>query len=86
MQSDVIQAASEESTLQDHLRAMFDPETAPPLEWDTKREYTRDRLEVYYQVFKPIPTMDQADPGSVGIFPRWTNEGLPSSGTPGGRA
>mmetsp|Transcript_9422 Transcript_9422/g.19490 ORF Transcript_9422/g.19490 Transcript_9422/m.19490 type:complete len:405 (-) Transcript_9422:310-1524(-) len=49
MQSDVIQAASEESTLDDHLHAMFDPEVAPPLEWDSRREYTRDRLELYYQ-------------------------------------
>lgn len=26
---------------------MFGPE-APPLEWDTAREYTRDRVELYY--------------------------------------
>ena len=50
MQSDVIQSASEESTLDDHLHAMFNPNEAPPLEWDTQQAYTLDRLELYYQV------------------------------------
>jgi len=48
MQRDIVEAASEETTLDDHLNQMFDP-AAPPLEWDTNNDYTLARVELYYE-------------------------------------
>lgn len=47
MQTDAVEDANEMDRLSDHLDAMFSAE-APPLEWDTERAYTRERIEVYY--------------------------------------
>ncbi len=38
---------------------MFGPE-APPLDWDSQREYSRDRIEVYYLSHAATPlSLDQ---------------------------
>jgi hypothetical protein len=47
MGSDSIEAWGEGEAFADHLDAMFGPD-APPLEWDSEKQYTRDAIEVYY--------------------------------------
>ncbi|KAG2430020.1 hypothetical protein HYH02_013848 [Chlamydomonas schloesseri] len=46
-QQDVVEAWAEDDAFNDHLDMMFDPE-GPPLEWDERGEYKRDRIELYY--------------------------------------
>ena len=48
MQTDVIERFDERSTFSDQLDDMF-ADDAPPLEWDSAGNYTRGRLELYYQ-------------------------------------
>ena len=48
MHTDVIERFDERSTFSDQLDDMF-AEDAPPLEWDSTGNYTRGRLELYYQ-------------------------------------
>lgn len=55
MQNDAIEAFGEHDLISAHLDVMFDPETAPPLEWDTDRQYTRDSIEVYYLSYAAKP-------------------------------
>lgn len=54
MQTDVVEAASETSTIGQHLDVLFDP-NGPPLEWDSKRAYARDAVEVYWQTKAAVP-------------------------------
>ena len=43
------QDVSENDCMDDQLDEMFGPE-APPLLWDTRGAYTRDKVELYYEV------------------------------------
>jgi tetratricopeptide (TPR) repeat protein len=54
MQNDAIESFGEYDLISAHLDVMFDPE-APPLEWDTDRQYTRDNIEVYYLSYAAKP-------------------------------
>lgn len=56
MQTDAVEDFHEADTLQQHLDAMF-AEDAPPLDWDTEHQYTRNQLELYYLAYaaKPLP-------------------------------
>ena len=54
MQTDVVEAASETSTLGEHLDVLFDP-AGPPLEWDERGAYARDSVEVYWQTNAAVP-------------------------------
>lgn len=43
----------------DHLDLMFGPD-APPLDWDTQHEYSRDKIEIYYLSHAATPlSLDQ---------------------------
>ena len=57
MKTDVVECFSESCTFAAQLDQMF-ADCAPPLEWDTKFEYKRERLELYYcsNVVKVYPT------------------------------
>ena len=48
-QSDLLEDVPEDALLSDQLDVLYNPE-APPLPWDTSREYTRDKVDFYYQV------------------------------------
>ena len=61
MQTDVVEAASEISTLGEHLDVLFNP-AGPPLEWDSRGHYTRDSVEVYWQTNAAVPyTWEQVE-------------------------
>ena len=47
MQQDAIEDFCERDTFTSHLDVMFGPE-APPLDWDVRKEYSRDRVELYF--------------------------------------
>ena len=47
MQTDAVEDFHEADSLQQHLNAMFAAD-APPLDWDTEHQYTRNQLELYY--------------------------------------
>ena len=47
MKTDVVECFGESCTFAAQLDQMF-ADSAPPLEWDTKFEYKRERLELYY--------------------------------------
>eukprot|EP00798_Chlamydomonas_sp_ICE-L_P019966 gene19966-26676_t len=47
MQQDVVQDFCMDECFADHLDVMF-ADDAPPLEFDTRKEYSRQRVEVYY--------------------------------------
>lgn len=48
MSSDFIEEFCETDMFADHLDVMFS-ESSPPLPWDTKHNYTRDAIELYYE-------------------------------------
>jgi hypothetical protein len=48
MQTDIIEGFDERATLGEQAEEMFG-EGAPPMPWDGDGNYTRDRLEFYYQ-------------------------------------
>ena len=54
MQTDAVEDFHEADSLQQHLDAMF-AEDAPPLDWDTERQYTRSNLELYYLAYAAKP-------------------------------
>lgn len=61
MQTDVVEAASEASTIGQHLDVLFDS-SGPPLAWDEKRAYTRESVEVYWQTNAAMPyTWEQVE-------------------------
>jgi len=49
MQQDIVEDVHEAELLSSHLDVMFG-EDSPPLEWDQQNAYTRDRVELYYQL------------------------------------
>lgn len=49
MVTDFIEDFMETDNFRFHLDDMFG-EGSPPLAWDQRREYTRDRVQLYYQV------------------------------------
>ena len=59
MQLDVVEDAEEGDSMAQHLDVMFGPE-APPLPWDSKGVYTRDRVEVYYLAHAAKPLTFEA--------------------------
>ncbi|GAQ80087.1 hypothetical protein KFL_000450440 [Klebsormidium nitens] len=56
MVTDFIEDFMETDNFRFHLDDMFG-DGAPPLAWDQRREYTRDRVQLYYQenAMKPLP-------------------------------
>ncbi|GAX82003.1 hypothetical protein CEUSTIGMA_g9431.t1 [Chlamydomonas eustigma] len=54
MQQDSIECFHEEDTVAAQMDEMFGPDT-PPLSWDSKGEYTRDRVELYYLSYAGRP-------------------------------
>ncbi|KAN0042179.1 hypothetical protein ACTFIV_004738 [Dictyostelium citrinum] len=54
--SDFIMDFQEDHTFGDHLQMMFPPENPEFAPWDTKKEYSMDRIEVYFETnwTKPI--------------------------------
>jgi hypothetical protein len=54
MQTDVIEAVGEGDALGAHLDVLFDP-AGPPLAWDSKKAYTRETVEVYWQTKATTP-------------------------------
>jgi len=66
-QSDLVEAVSEEDSLDVHLDAMFGP-TSPPLAWDAAGAYRREALEVFYQT-------DMAPAYSPAQLRAWLREG-----------
>jgi len=67
-----IEEMSEQDCLADHLDAMFGPD-APSLPWDEQGEYTRERLELFYQTALVAPY-------SATQLRRWLAEGTPAAG------
>ncbi|CAM6106306.1 unnamed protein product [Calypogeia fissa] len=49
MVSDLIEDFPETDMFRSHIEVMF-PKDAPPLDWVRRKEYSRDRIELYYQV------------------------------------
>ncbi|KAI7844146.1 hypothetical protein COHA_002281 [Chlorella ohadii] len=75
MQHDAVDQFCEEDTFRDHLDLMFGPE-APPLDWDSQREYSRDRIEVYYLSHAATPlSLDQLTEAFFGSWPEVQEEG-----------
>ena len=76
MQQDAIESFGEHDLISAHLDIMFDPETAPPLEWDIERQYTRDTIEVYYLSYAANPMdRDGLIEAMHGGWPRVIEEG-----------
>jgi len=55
-QSDLLEDVPEDAVLSDQLDVLYDP-NAPPLPWDRHGEYTRDRVDLYYQVEACAPPL-----------------------------
>jgi hypothetical protein len=76
MQNDAIESFGEHDLISDHLDVMFDPETAPPLDWDTDRQYTRDSIELYYLSYAAKPmNRDALTEAMHGGWPNVVEEG-----------
>ncbi|PSC72268.1 tetratricopeptide repeat 4-like protein [Micractinium conductrix] len=75
MQQDTVDDVCEEDRLGDHLDLMFGPE-APPLEWDSRGEYSRENVELYYLSHAATPLdLDQLTEVYFGSWPDVAEEG-----------
>lgn len=61
MQTDMVEAMHEDDELGAHLDVLFDP-NGQPLQWDSKNQYTRDTVELYWQTNASTPyTWEQVE-------------------------
>ncbi|KAL4450020.1 hypothetical protein ABPG77_010689 [Micractinium sp. CCAP 211/92] len=75
MQQDSVDDVCEEDRFKDHLDLMFGSE-APPLEWDSRGEYSRQNIEVYYLSHAATPlSLDQLTEVYFGSWPEVAEEG-----------
>ena len=58
MQQDAIEDFAETDSFSDHLDVMFGP-SAPPLSWDQRNDYCRDKIELYFLSYAGSPLSNE---------------------------